>query len=172
MESEQIHNVEETTQNGECSEELKPLDVSTKVTESISTEKEKQISSDIKRRKMDVLADSEQDIGDPSTVSDDNAIEMDEEEEFEDEVEEFEPIELMSRWTSRFVGGRLEHIHEVVCVPGTMWMLVYVAIYKLGKTFSFFHFCVQNMVQECHQTVDSFHQCNGDCTLFMFSYYC
>ena len=135
VDSEQIHNVEKSTQNDGTSEDAKCTDTESKGSQSEET----QTSSDVKHRKID-HSDSKQG-NEPSIVSGDNTIEMEEEEELEDDVNEFEPIDLVSRWTSRLLGGKFEFIHEVVCVPGTLWMLIYVAIYKLGKTFSL---CVQN----------------------------
>ncbi len=48
------------------------------------------------------------------------------------EWREFEPTQQVEKWTRCFTGTKVESIHEMMVVPGTMWMLIYVLVYKLG----------------------------------------
>ena len=131
VDDEHVSNAEESPQHDQST--LKH-EQSSDVEKSVATAVEKQ--SDLKHRKTDTTSRSDDDKN-LNGLSEEKTIEMEVEEgegeELEKEIAEFEPLDLMARWTNRFVDGKFEFIHEVVCVPGTMWMLVYVAIYKLGK---------------------------------------
>ena len=135
VDDENVTNTGESPQHNQSTgKHEQSSDDKTDVENLIATAVENQ--SDLKHRKTDttLMSNDDKSLDD---VSEDNAIEMEVEEEegeeLEKEIAEFEPLDLMARWTNRFIDGKLEFIHEVVCVPGTMWMLVYVAIYKLGK---------------------------------------
>ena len=136
VDTEHVSNTEESPQHDQSTfKHEQSGDDKLNMEKSVATAVEKQ--SDLKHRKTETTSISDDDRS-LSGLSEDKTIEMEAEEdgegeEMEKEIAEFEPLALMARWTNRFVGGKFEFIHEVVCVPGTMWMLVYVAIYKLGK---------------------------------------
>ncbi len=91
-------------------------------------------SGKLKKRKVELRSgNGERQEKVAVSASDDSVLEMESREREGQQFTEFEPLDTVTQWTQRLVGTRAECVREVLLVPGTMWMLVYVLIYKLGK---------------------------------------